>query len=301
MSASPVGGARTRAAARAVLVAAGAVAAVGCATRSDVRLLQAEMAAARVEALRADTARAAQVDALGASVRRVEEAVAAASARAARFEGDAREQLRSVREQLIQVQELTGQSQRRLQDLRASLEASRDQAPPAPPSAGPLSNGASAGPPAGASDRTPLDTAAPAGAGAPPRAPAAPGPNELYRLATEQYRRGSYASARAGFQELLRRYPTADVAADAQYYLAETYAGERNAAAADTAYAAVVTRYPQSSRAPTALYKRARARLTAGRRAEARTLFEDVVRRYPRADEAALAREALRDLPRGNR
>ena len=67
---------------------------------------------------------------------------------------------------------------------------------------------------------------------------------------------------------------------------------------ADTAYAAVVTRYPQSSRAPTALYKRARARLTAGRRAEARALFDAVVHRYPRSDEAALAREALRDLPR---
>ena len=119
-------------------------------------------------------------------------------------------------------------------------------------------------------------------------------------MATEQYRRGSYASARAGFQELLRRYPTADVAADAQYYLAETYAGEKKAAAADTAYAAVVTRYPQSSRAPTALYKRARARLAAGRRDEARTLFEDVARRYPRSDEAALAREQLRELPRGD-
>jgi hypothetical protein len=80
-----------------------------------------------------DTARAAQVDALAATLRRIDDSVGVMAARNARFQGDAREQLRSVREQLIQVQELTGQSQRRLQDLRASLEASGAQAAPAAP------------------------------------------------------------------------------------------------------------------------------------------------------------------------
>ena len=309
-SCSKGAGAATRAL-RPALAGAAALAAAGCfASRNDVRLLQAEVAAARVEALRADTARTAQLDALAAAVRRADEAARAAAARSARFEGDAREQLRSVSEQLIQVQELTGQSQRRLQDLRASLEARDDRPAPAapPPNTAPnaASNDVSVPAPSGAPNSTPNSSppadAAPAeSAAARPvarPAPGAPGPNELYRLATEQYRRGSYASARAGFEELLRRYPTADVAADAQYYLAETFAGERKPDAADTAYAAVVTRYPQSSRAPTALYKRARARLAAGRRAEARTLFDEVVRRYPRSDEAALAREQLRDLPR---
>jgi tol-pal system protein YbgF len=256
------------------------------ASRTDVLRVQAEVAAARVEALRADTVRAAQLSALSATLRRLDDSVGAMSARAARYQGDTREQLRAIREQLIQVQELTGQSQRRLQDLRASLEASGAQTAPPPP-APPAGAGTSA--PGGAAPAT--DSAAGRTAARPPTAP---GPNELYRLATDQYRRGSFASARTGFQELLRRYPTADVAADAQYYLAEAYAGEKNAAAADSAYGAVVTRYPQSSRAPTALYKRARARAAGGRRAEARTLYDEVVRRYPSSDEAALAREALR-------
>jgi hypothetical protein len=151
------------------------------ASRTDVLRLQAEVAAARVEALRADTARAAQVDALAATLRRIDDSVGVMAARNARFQGDAREQLRSVREQLIQVQELTGQSQRRLQDLRASLEASGAQAAPAAPpartpDAGPASgaapgaapNATTAGAPdAGAAAR---DSAAPS-AGARPRAP----------------------------------------------------------------------------------------------------------------------------------
>jgi tol-pal system protein YbgF len=289
---------------RALVVVAGALGASACfASRNDVLRLQAEVAAARIEALRADTARAAQLNGLAATLRRLDDSVSAVSTRASRFQGDAREQLRSIREQLIQVQELTGQSQRRLQDLRASLEASGAQAPPpaAPAPAGGTATPAASGPAgagtgggAGPSGSAPGGSSAGSADGAAPRPTAAPGPNELYRLATDQHRRGSYASARTGFQELLRRYPTADVAPDAQYFLAEAYAGERNAAGADSAYAAVVTRYPQSSRAPTALYKRARARLSAGRREDARALFEEVVRRYPRSDEAALAREALR-------
>ena len=237
----------------------------GCfATRNDVRLLQQELLAARAESARTDSARARQVDALLAQLGVLTDSVRALGAREARFQGDARDRLHALGEQLIQVQELTGQSQRRIQELRASLEPRAAEAAAPPDSAG----------------------------GA---AGAEPGPNQLYELSLDQFRRGSFATARAGFEDLLRRFPTADVAADAQFHVAEAFAGERNAAAADSAYRAVVTRYPASPRAATALYKRARARTAAGRRAEARTLYEELVRRYPRSDEAELAREALRE------
>jgi tol-pal system protein YbgF len=179
--------------------------------------------------------------------------------------------MRTVREQLIQVQELTGQSQRRLQELRASLESQQMSPVPTPP-------------PGGAAAPTPGGDSA-----------GAPGPNQLYELSLDQFRRGSYGAAREGFGELLARYPTADVAADAQFFLAEAFAAERNAAAADSGYAAVVSRFPSSPRASTALYKRARQRQAAGRTAEARAMFEDVIRRYPRSGEAELARDAMRE------
>jgi TolA-binding protein len=124
--------------------------------------------------------------------------------------------------------------------------------------------------------------------------PAAPGPNELYRLATDQYRRGSYASARAGFQELLRRYP------DRRRRARRAVLPRRGARGGEErgrrglrvrrgrhALSAVLAR-------PDCALQAARARAAGGRRAEARTLYDEVVRRYPRSDEAALAREALR-------
>jgi len=260
-----------RLARRLAVVAALPLTTAACfATRADVRVLQQDIATVRTETARADSARVAQLDRVASQLGAVNDSLRAMSSRAARFPGDARDALRSVGEQLIQVQELTGQSQRRLQELRASMEQRTAATPPA-----------TGTPPVAAVDSS-----------------GGPGPNQLFEISLDQFRRGSFATARSGFSDLLRRFPTADVAADAQFYVAESYASERNAAAADSAYQAVVTRYPQSPRAATALYKRARARQAAGRRTEARTLFEDLVKRFPRSDEAELAREALRDTAR---
>lgn len=274
---------------RAVVAVTLAVSTTGClATRSDLQTLQLDIANTRRDVLRADSLREASLDtrfsALDRTLRALADSVSETGQRASRFEGDAREQLRAVREQLIQVQELTGQSQRRLQDLRASLDA-RSDAAAAPTRPAPSDTATNA--------RVPAPHAGPA---TPPTTAPGTSPTaaELYRLSTDQLRRGSYGAARTGLTDLLRRFPDSELAPDAQYALAEAYAGERNAAAADSAYAEVTARYPTSPRAATALYKRARRRRDAGHRSEARALYEELVRRYPRADEATLAREALR-------
>ena len=233
------------------------------ATRTDVRVLQQDIATVRAESARADSARAAQLDRVGQQLGAVNDTLRAMTTRTTRFQGDTRDLLRGLGEQLIQVQELTGQSQRRIQELRSSLEQRAE-----------------------------------AVTGAPTDSSGGPGPNQLFEISRDQFQRGAFAAARTGFTDLLRRFPTADVAADAQFYVAESLASEKNAAAADTAYQSVVTRYPQSPRAATALYKRARARQAAGRRTEARPLFEELVRRFPRSDEAELAREALKEVAR---
>ena len=253
------------------------------ATQSDVRVLQNDLQIMRTESAIADSARRAQLDAIISTLGRNHDSLQAIGARLGKFQGDVREELYSLGQQLIQVQELTGQSQRRLQELRASLDQRAQElaTPPAPPQdtiRGPTS--------------TPPTT--PSGAAQP--SSTTPGPNQLFQLALDQLRRGSTAAARVGFQDLLRQYPTADIAPDAQFYLAETYAAEGSAAAADSAYAEVVARFPESQRAPTAAYKRAVAHQRAGRTEQARASFTQVVEKYPRSEEAALAREQLRIL-----
>jgi tol-pal system protein YbgF len=254
------------------------------ATQSDVRVLQNDLQIMRTESAMADSVRRAQLDTIIASLGRNRDSLQSIGARFGKFQGDVREELYSLGQQLIQVQELTGQSQRRLQELRASLDQrAQELAEPAAPPSDTATRPSAAVPP-------------PTPSGAAQPTPAAPGPNQLFQLALDQLRRGSTSAARMGFQDLLRQYPTADIASDAQFYLAETIAAEGNAAAADSAYAEVVAKYPQSQRAPTAAYKRAVAHQRAGRTEQARAAFTQVVEQYPRSEEAALAREQLRTL-----
>jgi tol-pal system protein YbgF len=253
------------------------VAVGGCfATREDVALLQSDLRAARGERAASDSATRAQLAALSASLGETNDSVRALGSRLTRMQGDVRGDLYQLGQQLITIQELSGQSQRRLQELRASLDERQGLAPAAQPGMAP--------------------SGAPAGAPAGPVVPSAgtPGPDALFQASLEQLRRGSHTTARAGFEEVLRQYPSADIADDAQFYLGEALSAEGNAAGADSAYAAVVTRWPNSPRAPTAMYKRALAMERGGNAAGMRAVLTDLVARYPRSDEAALARERLR-------
>ena len=264
------------------------------ATRTDIRVLQQDLAVMRAESAQRDSAQARQVEQLLARLVTVNDSLLQLSARLVRFQGDALEDHVKIQEQLIQVQSLTGQSQRVIRELRASLEEARENPAVAPaatpaPSATPGDTGAR---PAGVAPGTT------AGAQVTPAAPTAtgPGPTQLFELANAQLRRGSTGAAREGFQQLLVQYPQSDLAPDAQYYVAETLAAENQSAAADSAYRLVPERWPNAPRAATALYKLGLSLERQGRRAEARAALDDVVRRYPRSDEAVLARERVRTL-----
>jgi tol-pal system protein YbgF len=105
------------------------------------------------------------------------------------------------------------------------------------------------------------------------------------------YRRGSLATAREGFQEFLRIAPSDPRAADAQFYVGESYSRDPDAAIA--AYQRVVERWPSSPRAPAALLRTARLEIARGDRTEARAHLNQILRSYPRSDEAEEARTQL--------
>ena len=99
---------------------------------------------------------------------------------------------------------------------------------------------------------------------------AQPGPAQLFTLSFEQMRNRSYATARAGFDELLRRYPDFEEASKAQLYVGQSYAEENRIAEADSVYSLVVRQYPKSPDAATALYKYGLSQLSQNRTAAAR-------------------------------
>ena len=261
------------------------VATGGCfATRGDVRIVQSDIASLRAEILRNQLE---QRDALTQTMRMLQvasDSLSKVSARTVGIQGDVRGEMRAIREQMLQVQTLLGQSQATIARLRSEIE-SRSAAPVATPPAGtvppPVSSGTGRTPPSAASDTG---------------ATRAPGPNQLYTDGRDQLTRGGSATARIYFQELLTNYPTSDYAPDAQFWIAESFAKEKNLPAADAAYAAVVSAHPTSAKAPTALYKRAQLVLQQGNTQQARQLLEQVIARYPRSDEAELAAEQLKTL-----
>jgi tol-pal system protein YbgF len=284
----------------AVILAAGAC----FATREDVRLLQTQLQQYQAQSAQSDSVRKAQLDRVIEQLGLVGDSLGDLGTRMAKFQGDVEGSVYSMGQQLIQIQELTGQSQRRLQELRAGLEVQRGtfsqpaQGTPGQPIAGQPGGTTPSAASGVDSGRTVVATAPPAATAAatPGGGAGTPGPNELYQLALDQLRRGSTGAARSALTDLLKQYPNADVASDAQFYVADSYDREGNTAAADSVYQLVVQRYPSSERAPTALYKHGLTLVTAGKVQAARAALQQVVSKYPRSDEAVLAKDRLRTL-----
>lgn len=229
--------------------------AAGCATKRDLRDLRTEMqqVSAQQEALIRELQRqnAAILDTL--------------AAQDVRLRGDLTNQLVQIERQLVQVQELTGQGQQALAELRRSVQE-REAA-------------------IRASMQTPDATAAPAG-----------NPDELFATASDALQRGSYTTARAGFEEFVRGFPRDPRAAEAQLRVGETYERTRNADQALAAYSRVLELYPDSPNAATALLRAARIEAQRGNVERARAMLNQITTAYPRSEEAGEARAELRRL-----
>jgi tol-pal system protein YbgF len=224
----------------------------GCATKRDIRDLRDEMSSMRVaqEALLRDLQRqnATILDSL--------------STQDVRLRGDLTNQLLQMDRQLVQIQELTGQGQQQLSQLRETVrmreEAFRNE------------TGAQADAPAG-------------------------DPEELFTASQAAMQRGSLTTARSGFQEFVRAFPQHPRAPEAHLAIGESFEQGNQPVQALEAYARLLELHPNSTRAPTALLRSAKIELARNNRDSARTMFTQITAAYPRSAEAA---EATRELQR---
>src|SRR6266513_2972298 len=234
----------------------------GCALKGDVRKVQLQVEALQADLAKSDAARAAERDTILAAVRLTQQAYLV------QMRGDMRTELLAVQQQLTNLQELAGVSQQKITELRSRIGA--QQADP----------GAAGGAPVGPSGN-----------------PAGPGPDQMYDASLQQYRRGSLATARLGFRELLRVFPAHERAPDALFYIGESFEKSTPDSAA-VVYDQVVKTYPTSPRAPSALYKLGLLAEQRGDKATARTFYARVIASYARSPEANLARDKLQRLGR---
>ena len=245
---------------RGTLTAVLAVASLGCfASKSDFEVLRTDVAGIRQRATSTDSLQRVQIAQLAAvdrSLVALGDSLRALNGRLAAARNMTQSEISGLRQDVARLQDLSGQSEERLKEIRATLE---EHAPS-------ISS----------------DSTAPG-----------PGPAQLLQLGRDQMLKRSYSAARAALNDLLTRFPGSDLAPDALFEIAQSYRAENDLPAAESAYADLAARFPNSPRIPSALYKRAVILQSLGRPTEARRLLEEVRRRFPRSPEAALAQERL--------
>ena len=235
-------------------IACMAMLAAGCATKKDVRTLQIELASMRAQqdSLYREISRQNML--LADSVRGGAELIRTTRAQLSN-------QIRQLNEVVISLQQLLGQTQQRINELREQAERT-NQPPPATPPQG--AGGLSA--------------------------------DELYSTGATKLQERSVTAARLSFEQFLATYPQHERAPDEQFGLAETYALEDELEDAVTQFLRVAEAYPSSARAPEALLRAGQISEERKRTADARTYYQRIVTRYGNSPSARLAQQRLNRL-----
>lgn len=229
----------------------------GCATKRDIRDLRAEM---RAHSARQDSIFQRlfeSVDAIGDTLEN--EAYANFE-----FRGQMAREVLDLKDQLIQLQELSGQNQRTLTQLRDQVEAGRAR----------LDQGETR--PAPGTGDGEADAA--------------------FDAAYSAYQRRSSTAARLGFEQFLQQFPTHERVPEARYYLADQLAQDGNVDEAIAGFLRIPELYPADPLAADALYRIGVLELDRGDPDAARRYFQRVVTGYPDSDAARVARERLSEI-----
>jgi tol-pal system protein YbgF len=122
-------------------------------------------------------------------------------------------------------------------------------------------------------------------------------PTAAYNQAYNDYLKGNYDLAMAGFESFLKQFPSTSLSAHAQYWIGEASYNKKEYKAAIEAFDRVINekKYEKSDRLAPALYKSGLAHVALGDVVKARSFFKRVVEEHPQSNEAPLARLRLAD------
>src|SRR6266581_2471988 len=170
----------------------------GCffATKSDFDRLQQDMVGTRASTNAADSVQRVYLIEVSRSVRTLSDSINALSKRVNTLKTATESDLAAMKEDISQLQDLSGQSEQRLRDMRAAIEDKTAQP----------------------------ETSQPADSGSAASAPATgPGPAQLLQAGRDQLLKGGNVSARAAFSELITKYPRSDLVPDAMFFMAQAF------------------------------------------------------------------------------
>ena len=119
---------------------------------------------------------------------------------------------------------------------------------------------------------------------------------DTFSAAYADYAKGNYALALSGFQEFLKKYPTSELADNAQFWIAESYYSQGDFETAAAQYDLVVQKYPKGDRVPAAILKHGLCLIELSKTAEGVVLLQHLIQTYPTSEEASLAKQRLETM-----
>jgi TolA-binding protein len=225
----------------------------GCATKRDLQDLQTEisqMQAAQDRLLREIQRQNAMI-------------LDSISIQDVRLRGDFMNQMIQIERQLVQIQELTGQGQQGLAELRESMRVREEALRRAEMIA----------------DTTDIGD-----------------PDELFESAEGALQRGSLSTARAALEEFLSGFPTHERAPEARLYLGNILNQEGEPVLALEEYSRILELHPNAPEAASAMFQAAVVERERGNDERARAFFNQITTAYPDSPEARAARDELRRM-----
>jgi len=124
----------------------------------------------------------------------------------------------------------------------------------------------------------------------------AAGEKPMYDTAFAALKDGRYAESARRFQSFLDQYPNSELAANAYYWLGESYYVTQNYKIALQSFQTLLQRYPNSQKAPDALLKIGYSQYELKQWDAAEATLNQVVQSYPDTTPARLAQGRLRAL-----
>ncbi|MBW2026434.1 MAG: tol-pal system protein YbgF [Deltaproteobacteria bacterium] len=103
-----------------------------------------------------------------------------------------------------------------------------------------------------------------------------------------------YDESLASFKIFLKKYPTSDLADNAQFWIGESYMALKQYEKAILAFQDVIKKYPDGNKVPGAMLKQALAFYEIKDKVSSKLLLKKIIRKYPDSNEAKIAQAKLK-------
>jgi tol-pal system protein YbgF len=126
--------------------------------------------------------------------------------------------------------------------------------------------------------------------------PAVETPDALYQKGLDTFRSGNTQKAREFLARFLELYPSHELAANAHYWLGESYYSEKKFDQAVLEFQEIIKNFPGKEKVPAAMLKQAMAFKELRDVKSSRYLYKKLIEEFPSTAEAKTAKENLRVL-----